>query len=290
MDAPAVVAAAEQPAAVVVAAPASPAEPKSSAPLQTFPTFSNEPKTALDRLAGGPSRVAIALLVAVSAIALMALAPLLVGRLHSWWQVGGGVPPVVYALAHIIPTEPCLPVNIDEMKQNGTALFGTVDLRNVRASLYHHLQYSRADRPRPQGISAQYLERHQICFALINLTHSHDDATNLVEMINMRIVGVSIDMRLRTRETSSLCEHAYSARRFQDVTIVYWTPEGVRRMLNVEGLAAITVQQVDDIQTGSGYCQDTNLEAQIERLQRRVTTMDQRTAGSVGTVPLQLPH
>lgn len=280
----------EAPAAAAAPEPVSVPVPVPEALATAPPTPVPAPPPAATQPACGVPRLAIALMAAVGAIVLVVMAPLLAGRLYTWWQVGGGVPPVVYALAHIIPTEPCLPVNIDEMKRNGTALFGTVDLRNVRASLYHHLQYSRADRPRPQGISAQYLERHQICYALINLTYSDEDATNLVEMINMRIIGASLDDRLRTLETSSLCEHAYSARRFQDVTIVYWTPAGKRRMLDVEGRASITVQQVDDVQSGNGYCQDTNLEAQLERLQRRVTSMDRRTSGTGPYAPLQLPN
>jgi len=209
----------------------------------------------------------------VVVVVLALVLPLVGHRLAVWWKTGGIAPPVVYALAHVVPTEPCMQVSINEMR-NGTAVFGTVNLRNVRASLYHHLQYG-PNGPL-QGISAQYLERHRICYALINMIYKPDDPPNLVEMVNMRVIGMSLDRRVRNTEQSILCAHPYETRRFQDVTIEYWTTDGVRRMLDVFGVAAQTIQQVDDVQTGSGYCQDSNLEVQVERVHRIVTAQERR--------------
>jgi hypothetical protein len=50
------------------------------------------------------------------------------------------------------------------------------------------------------------------------------------------------------------------------------TSKGVRMvMYDVGGVVAQTLQQIDDVQSGRGYCQDTNIEAQIERLHKFVT-------------------
>jgi len=212
-------------------------------------------------------------LVTVAVVVLALVLPPTMRRAAIWWQTGGVRPPVVYALAQIVPTEPCMPVNIDELR-NGTAVYGTIELRNVRASLHHHLRYSGPDGTQQQGIAAQYLERHRICMALVNMIYAPDDAPNLVEMFNMRIIGASTNRRTRNTERSVLCTHPYTARRFQDIVIEYWTATGVRMERDVFGVAAQTIQQIDDVQSGNGYCQDTNLEAQLERLRRRVDAID----------------
>ena len=229
---------------------------------------------------------AVALVVAV--VVLAVLLPPVVRRVGVWWQTGGLVPPVVYALAHIVPMEPCMAVNIDELANN-TAVYGTVDLRNVRASLHHHLRHSGPGGAVLQGISAQYLERHRICHALINMINKPTDAENLVEMFNMRIIGVSTNRLKRNIERSVLCEHSYTARRFQDVVVEYWTPEGVRMERAVFGVAAQTIQQIDDVQSGNGYCQDTNLEAQIERVHRLLVETASQPAAAAFALPAP-PH
>lgn len=268
MEAPAPPAAAAAAADVPAPAPAPPVAAVHP-PVAALPP----PESLVTR---ARTRLLPALGAVVAVVVLAVVLPPLGRWLAVWWLTGGVAPPVVYALAHVVPTEPCMPVLINEMR-SGTAVFGTVDLRNVRASLHHHLQYTRDGEPL-QGISAQYLERHRICYALINMIYSYNDTQNLVEMYNMRIIGVSPDMHTRNTETSVLCEHPYETRRFQEITIEYWTAAGVRRMLDVFGVAAQTIQQVDDVQAGRGYCQDSNLEAQIERLQRMVSSIDRRAS------------
>lgn len=267
---------------------AAPAPPAEIAPAPAVIPPRSEPPAHESLVQRARARLLPTLGVIVAVVVLAVVLPPLGRRAVVWWMTGGAAPPVVYALAHVVPTEPCMPVAIGEMVRDGTAVFGTVELRNVRASLHHHLHYSGQDGEPLQGISAQYLERHRICYALINMVYALNDTQNLVEMYNMRIIGMSVDRRMRNTERSVLCKHSYATRRFQDVTIEYWTPAGVRRMLDVFGAAAQTIQQVDDVQTGRGYCQDTNLEAQIERVQRIVSSIEHR-AEAAATGYQQLP-
>jgi len=262
-----------------VVAPPAPVAPAAEAVAPAVPPAAVEAKApeAVARLPPRPKwtlhLAAHIVLVTVAVVVLALVLPPTMRRAAIWWQTGGARPPVVYALAQIVPTEPCMPVNIDELR-NGTAVYGTIELRNVRASLHHHLRYSGPDGTQQQGIAAQYLERHRICMALVNVIYAPDDAPNLVEMFNMRIIGASTNRRTRNTERSVLCAHPYTARRFQDIVIEYWTATGVRMERDVFGVAAQTIQQIDDVQSGNGYCQDTNLEAQLERLRRRVDGID----------------
>jgi len=177
-------------------------------------------------------------------------------------------PSIVYALAHVAPVEPCISVSSDEIR-NGSAVYHTVNLRDVLASLRHHMRKG-TGHGSLQGISAQYLEQHRVCLALVNMIHAPGDASNVMVMYNMRIVGVSKDQVLRTTERSVLCTNVYTTRRFQDVIVEFEDEKGTRFEMVVSGVAAQTLQQIHEVQSGEGHCMDTNVEAQLERLRRLV--------------------
>ena len=231
------------------------------------------------------------------AVALAVLVPPLVARVHTWWTVGGGLPPVVYALAHVVPIEPCTPVNREDIL-NGTTLHGTVNLRNVRASLYHHIHHSGPAGPL-NGIAAQFLERHRVCYALVNMTFADSDAPNLVEMYNLRIMGSDTSGIVRNLESSLLCEHPYTVRRFETIYASWDRPDGGHAVMrDIGGRAAQTLQQMYDVQVGNGHCEDSNLEAQMHRLDQRIRAVHGQVmahghagGGYVadGGAPLQLP-
>lgn len=209
----------------------------------------------------------LAMAAAMTLLAMLVFTAIL-PRLREWHEAGAGLPPVVHALAEVVPVEPCMPVRYEDV-QNGTALFGNVNLRDVRASLYHHLRGTGSD-----GISAQYLQRHRICYALINMIERPGDPPNLVEMFNMQVIGVSRNRVVRNNEKSLLCQKPFTVRRFQEALIEYMAPNGARIERHVTGVAAQTVQQVDDVQSGQGYCEDSNLEAKLQKIYRRLEQMD----------------
>lgn len=249
--------------------PAPPAEPPSWPPLQVRAPYVPEAR------ASPPPRDWRTALLVVAAILLAVVAVLLAPgafvRARIWWEAGGMIPPVIHALANVVPTDPCMLVNIDELV-NGTAIFGTIDLRDVRASLHHHLRYGRGGTL--QGIAAQYLQRHNICLALVNMIFAPGDPPNLIEMYNMRVTGVSRNLIVRNTEYSILCAEPYTAHRYQDIVVEYTTSKGVRMEREVHGVAAATIQQINDVQEGRGYCKDTNVEAQLYRIHRRIADAD----------------
>jgi peptide deformylase len=225
-----------------------------------------KPAIARNRVADYQKWAAIAIAVVVLALVL----PRAGGYLADWWVAGRGVPPVVYALAHVVPTEECLRVTPDEIRNGTTAAGGVVSLRNVRASLYHHLRYGTGDTGPLQGISAQYLERHRICLALVNMVFSPTDKENLVEMYNLRVTGGSTSRVVQNTERSVLCKEPYTVKRFQVIIVEYYTAEGVRMEREVKGVAAQIIQQLDDVQSGRGYCKDTNVEALVQKLYEKI--------------------
>lgn len=250
----------------VDATPAPPPTPATSPPPTTKPIAAKAKTPQIIKWLRWGSVVCVALMLAI-------VIPRAGVFLVDWWAAGRGVPPVVYALAHIVPTEECIRVTPDEVR-NGTAAFGTVSLRNVRASLHHHMRYGTEATGPLHGIAAQYLERHRICFALVNLIYAPTEPDNLVEMYNLRVTGVSKSRVVRNTERSVLCKESYQARRFQEIVVEYITADGVRMEREVKGVAAQTIQQLDDVQSGRGYCKDTNLEAQLQKLHERIDGME----------------
>lgn len=268
MQAQDVVAAAAAPAVRIdeQVAPAAPASAPAPAAVAASPAAPAPARAAETKRARLPVWQ-LAVLAVLAAVALVYGAPLVVARCVEWYEAGVGMPPIVHALAEVVPLQECTPVTYDDVR-NGTAMGGTVQLRDVAASLRHHMRYTRS-----QGISAQYLERHRLCYALINMVERADDKPNVVEMFNLHIRGTSA-RRVRNIEKSVLCRLPYTVPRHQVVVIGYMTRDGEYIQRDVTGLAAQTVQQVVDVQSGKGHCEDSNLEAKMQKLYERLDADD----------------
>lgn len=201
------------------------------------------------------------------------------GLLRVWHRVGGMRKPVVFALRTMQPQHMCLEVSVDEIRA-GTAQDGLADLADLRATLLYHIGDTTRSRARPahsgnvlsvadlplQGICAVFLERHPLCYCIVNMVRNATDPQNLVEMFNMRIIGISPGDTVLSTESSVLCQHTREQRRYSRVTLEWLDAEGVPRERDAVGQQAQTVQQLDDVQRGQGSCIDSNVEARLDQL------------------------
>lgn len=175
---------------------------------------------------------------------------------------------LLYGLAHIVPSTGCIPVPVPDIK-NGTTRFGTVDLSIVRASLKHHMRYG-VGHGGLQAISAAHFERQNLCMALVNLVNGPQDKPNVVEMYNLRVVTGSTRNTLTSTERSIFCKEPFKKQRFRTVLIEYWDKHGEYFSGTVTGLAAIFVQQVEEVQEAEASCTDSNIEVALQRMERKV--------------------
>jgi len=207
----------------------------------------------------------IAIVLAVSACGLKLAAHR--QDIATWWRIGGMRPPEVYAMGSVLPSKKCIAVTPEEII-NGTAQGGQIDLRNMRATLIHHMTYGGENKKPLQGFCAQYLDRFRICYCIVNMVRRADEPQNWVEMYNMKIIGTSPALLVQNTEKSILCANAVTAVRYEEISIAWHTPEGVLRNREVSDLAAQTLQQLDVMQRGRGSCEDSNIEAQISMLRQ----------------------
>lgn len=193
----------------------------------------------------------------------------------AWYQLGGSEPPTIHAMTKRLPNGPCISVTHEEMLAGKTGL-GT-NLRNVRASLEHHIRYSGKQGARLQGICAQHLDiDFPPCFCIVNLGNEADGSDeDTVDMFNMRIIGYS-DLVAPRVETPPFCERKIIMNRFEGVTAQWMadSPVELRRTRDVMGLAAYLIQQLDSAQTNTISCQDTNTDKAINQI---LTRLDQES-------------
>ena len=194
----------------------------------------------------------------------------------SWFQSASAADEIIdsnllYGLAHIVPSEPCIPVPIPDIR-NGTTRFGSVDLGVVRGSLKHHMRFG-VGHGGLQGISAAHFDRQNLCMALVNLVNGPQDKPNVVEMFNLRIVTGSLRNMLKSTERSIFCERPFKKQRFRTVMIEYWDRNGEYFSGVVTGLGAIFVQQIDEVQQALASCADSNIEVALQRMQRDVNNL-----------------
>jgi len=207
----------------------------------------------------------------------------------AWYQMGGTEPPTIHAMTKRLPNSACIAVAHAEMLEGKTAL--GVNLRNVRASLEHHIRYSGKQGARLQGICAQHLDiDFPPCLCIVNLGNEADGSDeDTVGMFNMRIIGYS-DLVERRVETPPFCEHKILMNRFEGVTAQWMadSPTELRRTRDVMGLAAYLIQQLDSAQTNTISCQDTNTDKAINQILTRLDQESMFTRGDPFLIKRQM--
>jgi hypothetical protein len=194
--------------------------------------------------------------------------------LMTWYRTGGARPPVVYALNSVVPSTRCDRLTPEEIV-NGTAHNGQINLRNIKASLLHWMQFASPDNEPLQGICARYLERYGVCYCIVNMVRTQQEPPNWMDMYNMEIIGTSPYMFRRNTERSVLCKNTIETVRFEEITVRWTNEEGFIREREVKGLAAQTIQQIDAVQRGEGSCQDSNTDAAIAMLTKKINDLRQ---------------
>ena len=193
----------------------------------------------------------------------------------TWYKMGGTEPPTIHAMTKRLPNSACVPVSHAEMLEGTTAL--GVNLRNIRASLDHHIHYSGKQGSRLQGICAQHLDiDFPPCFCIVNLGNEADGSDeDTVDMYNMQIIGYSDLVESRV-ETPPFCERKIIMNRFVGVTVKWMVRSDteLRRTRDIMGPAAYLVQQLDSAQTNTITCQDTNTDKAINQI---LTRLDQES-------------
>ena len=184
-------------------------------------------------------------------------------RMATWMRIGGVRPPEIYALGDVNPNIPCQLLTKDEIVAGVVNVSKhRVSLRDVHASLLHHLKYGGENGMPLQGICAQHLNRFRVCMCLVNMAEP-EDAPDMLTMYNMRRSGAS-EEQVYSTEKSVLCEREVVEKRFQEITVTWTNERGVTRTREVGGMPAITIQQLRDVERGEGSCAgDSNTQAGI---------------------------
>jgi hypothetical protein len=259
------------PPPTVTPPPPSMARPIGAVPLYAAPaatTTTPQPRELRITVPSWPLLVAIlTLVVAVTAVLLAAAT----GRLSG----GGGaaadavMPATVYALARVIPTTECIPVSAADIRA-GTAVFGTIQLADIRRSLQHHLAHGGPNRTRLGGVCAQHLEQYRVCYCIANLAEDPNATRHEVELFNIRVIDNTPTQLMRVTERSVFCKYPYTTTNFEEISIRYLSASGVEHMRDLRGNAALVVQPLDLIQRGKGKCEDSNIEARLDRIEHRL--------------------
>lgn len=176
-------------------------------------------------------------------------------------------PPMLYALANVIPTAKCVMLSPEQVRQGW---FDTgverVQLRDIRLSLLYHMEARNMG-----GICAQYLHMHRVCYCIVNAIRQANHTQNLVEMYNL---GPLVDWTpynyTRVTERTPFCEQPVTRYRYTGVSVEYMDGEGLLHTYSAGGVGALVVQQVLEAQDGKASCQDSNQEAMLARIERRL--------------------
>lgn len=208
----------------------------------------------------------ICLIVLVSVVLAIQIGPFI---LHRLGRAAGMIPvrpPMMHALAEIVPVAPCIPLTGDQIRQ-GVFVLGSsqIVLRDIRESLLFHMQ----DR-NLSAVCAQFMQSQRICYCIVNMIRSPESSQNLVHMFNMKPIGYSRNSYTRNEEQLPFCKASYVVRRFAGVTVEYLDEEGVLQERIASGWGAQFIQQMDDVQRGEGYCVDSNLEALVYAVRKRI--------------------
>jgi len=195
----------------------------------------------------------------------------------TWMRVGGTRPPLIHAVVRVVPTSRCMPLTKEQILAGRAGKDNEIDLRDIRATLLHHLTYARdekaplfgrGDQSRkslPQGICAPFLGYFPICMCMINFAEPQD-APDYQTMYNVRLIGVSPDNINSVHESSLLCENPFWTVRYGKVGAEWLAEDGDRRHRDFAGTPAQTVQQMISVCRGIASCRDTNEQAGIAGL------------------------
>lgn len=179
---------------------------------------------------------------------------------------------LLYGLAHVVPSTRCIPVPVQDII-NGTTRYGTVDLSVMRASLKHHMRYGNGYGGL-QAISAAHFERQNLCMALVNFIHGPHDKPHIVEMYNMRLSSTKPNnRRITALERSIFCKEPIRRERISTVEVEYWDRNGEYTLGYYDGLTALHLQQVYEVERALTSCSDSNVEVMLNRMQRDINEM-----------------
>lgn len=261
-----------QNAPVAAEAAAPPSAQSAPSPVQTTPAVQTLPVQIAPAPVQAASRVSIPMAVGiVLAVVLAVVTAVWLTKRVDEDSIDSNL---LYGLAHVVPSTRCIPVPVQDII-NGTTRYGTVDLAVVRASLKHHMRYG-VGHGGLQAISAAHFERQNLCMALVNLINGPHDKPNVVEMYNMRIMFVKPKARrVSALERSIFCKEPIRRERFAVVDVEYWDRNGEYTIGSLDGLSALHVQQVYEVERAVTSCSDSNVEVTLNRMQRDIVEMNE---------------
>lgn len=184
----------------------------------------------------------------------------------------------VFAMRTQLPTQVCRKLTEAEIL-SGTSLSGSLDLRDVKTSLLHHLRKAEKAGTPMGGISAQVLQSNRVCYSIIDMATNVTAPPDYKVMINLEIIAVSPNAIVSSDETSPLCRSMVTRARWSEIAVQYYNERGVYMQREVYGDPALIIQQQCDLQQAVANCEeDSNIEASVANMQRDVRELKNNVA------------